>query len=227
MRLLRGFGKLHQAGCNGPGPDAQPDSPVSPVNVLLVYGTSEGQTRKIARFVSSRLLQSGQKVLTADARESAFIPEPRGFDAVVLAASLHAGHYQRPIIDFVKRNRSAISGKTNAFLSVSLTAAGSAPRDAADLARCVADFVRETGWTPERIHHVAGALRYSTYGLFTRWAMKRIAARRGGPTDTRRDHELTDWDDLAKFIDAFIGTPSATVGAHAQACRSRAPLSGP
>ncbi len=197
------------------GPDAQPDSPVTSVNVLLVYGTTEGQTRKIARFVAHRLLQSSQKVLTADAREAAFIPEPRDFDAVIIAASLHAGHYQRPIIDFVRGNRAAISGKPNAFLSVSLSAAGSDPRDAADLGRCVADFVRDTGWVPERVHHVAGALLYSTYGLFTRWVMKRIAARRGGPTDTRRDHELTDWDDLAKFIDAFIGTPSATLRAHA------------
>lgn len=197
------------------GPDAQPDSPVTAVNVLLVYGTTEGQTRKIARFVANRLLQSGQKVLTADAREAAFIPDPRDFDALIIAASLHAGHFQRPIIDFVKRNRAAISGKPNAFLSVSLTGAGSGSRAAADLARCVADFVRETGWVPERVHHVAGALLYSTYGLFTRWVMKRIAARSGGPTDTRRDHELTDWEDLAKFIDAFTATPSVTLRAHA------------
>ena len=65
------------------------------------------------------------------------------------------------------------------------------------------------------MHHVAGALLYSTYGLFTRWVMRRIAARRGGPTDTPRDHELTDWDGLAKFIDTLIAAPSAALHAHA------------
>jgi menaquinone-dependent protoporphyrinogen IX oxidase len=33
--------------------------------------------------------------------------------------------------------------------------------------------------------------------------MKYIAYRKGAPTDTQRDHELTDWDDLAGFADIF------------------------
>ena len=185
------------------------------MNVLLVYGTTEGQTRKIARFVANRVLQSGQKVMTANAREAAFIPDPLDFDTVIIAAPLLAGRDPRPIIDFVKRHRAAIGARTNAFLSVSLTAAASDPRDAAGLARCLAQCVRETGWEPERVHHVAQALLYSTYGLFTRWVMRRIAARRGEPTDTRRDHELTDWDGLAKFIDTLIAAPSAALHAHA------------
>ena len=31
--------------------------------------------------------------------------------------------------------------------------------------------------------------------------MRYIAYRKGGPTDTSRDHELTNWDDLARFVD--------------------------
>lgn len=119
---------------NWAGPDAQPHSRVTAVNVLLVYGTTEGQTRKIARFVANRVLQSGQKVLTANAREAAFIPDPLDFDTVIIAAPLHAGRYPRPIIDFVKRHRAAIGAGTNAFPSDSLTAAASDPRDAAGLA---------------------------------------------------------------------------------------------
>ena len=34
--------------------------------------------------------------------------------------------------------------------------------------------------------------------------MKYIASRKGAPTDVRRDHELTDWDDLARFVDEFL-----------------------
>jgi hypothetical protein len=29
--------------------------------------------------------------------------------------------------------------------------------------------------------------------------MKRIAKKEGGPIDTARDHELTDWDAVARF----------------------------
>jgi menaquinone-dependent protoporphyrinogen IX oxidase len=40
---------------------------------------------------------------------------------------------------------------------------------------------------------------YTRYGWFTRWIMKRIAKKEGGPVDTARDHELTDWDAVARF----------------------------
>ena len=31
-----------------------------------------------------------------------------------------------------------------------------------------------------------------------------IASRKGAPTDVMRDRELTDWDDLARFVDEFL-----------------------
>ena len=142
----------------------------------------------------------------ADAGE-ALVPELRQFDAVLVAASLHVGRYQSSIIHFVRAHRTDIASTTNAFLSVSLAAAGRDQKDIAGLKKCVADFIHETGWTPGRIHHVAGAFRYTAYGFLKRWAMKYIAYRKGAPTDTSRDHELTDWDDLGKFADRFTAEP--------------------
>ena len=34
--------------------------------------------------------------------------------------------------------------------------------------------------------------------------MKYIAYRKGAPTDTTRDYELTDWNDVARFVDSFV-----------------------
>jgi menaquinone-dependent protoporphyrinogen oxidase len=50
---------------------------------------------------------------------------------------------------------------------------------------------------------VAGALRYTKYNFFVRWMMKRIVAAAGGDTDTSRDYEYTDWQDLRAFADRF------------------------
>ena len=50
---------------------------------------------------------------------------------------------------------------------------------------------------------VAGALEYSKYNPLKRWIMKRIAAKAGGGTDTSRDYDYTDWDDLQQFAEAF------------------------
>jgi len=177
------------------------------MKVLIVYGTTEGQTQKIAAFVADRLLARGHGVRLADAGVDADCPDPMDFDAVLVAASLHAGRYQHAVIEFVRRCRATIGARKNAFLSVSLAAAGHDAEDRAGLEGCVATFVRESGWTPGKIHHVAGAFRYTAYDFFKRWAMKYIAYRKGAPTDTSRDYELTDWDDLARFADTCIDDP--------------------
>lgn len=189
------------------------------MKVLLVYGTTEGQTRKIAEFVADHLLQLGLRALTANTSEAP-APDPRDFDAVLVAASVHAGRYQPSVIGFVREHLAAITSRANAFLSVSLAAADDDPEDVAGLAKCVADFVRETGWTPQRVHHVAGAFRYTSYDFLKRWAMKYIAFRKGAPTDTSRDWELTDWEELRRFADTFVATGGAFPGEQDGATRS-------
>src|SRR5690348_9633645 len=173
------------------------------MKLLLVYGTTEGQTRKIARFVSSHLARHGHETELVNAIDVTAASDPRGFDAVIIAASLHAGRYQSAVIHFVSQHLAAINARPNAFLSVSLAAASDDEDDALGLERCVINFSQQTGWSPQRIHHVAGAFRYTSYDFFKRWAMKYIAHRKGAPTDTSEDHELTDWADLAQFVDHF------------------------
>jgi menaquinone-dependent protoporphyrinogen oxidase len=172
------------------------------MRILLLYGTSEGQTRKIAGFVGERLAGLGHRVVIMNAAAT-LLPDPRSFDAILVAASVHLGRYQPAVIRYVREHRAAISARVNAFLSVSLAAAGHEPEDNAGLEKCLADFVQASGWTPERVHHVAGAFRYTAYGFLTRCVMKYKAYRRGAPTDTRHDYELTNWDDVARFTDTF------------------------
>lgn len=173
------------------------------MKLLLVYGTTEGQTRKIARFVSSHLARHGHETELVNAIDVTAATDPRRFDAVIIAASLHAGHYQSAVVHFVSKHLAAINARPNAFLSVSLAAASDDEDDALGLEGCISDFTQRTGWNPRRIHHVAGAFRYTSYDFLKRWAMKYIAYRQGGPTDTSEDHELTDWAELAEFLDDF------------------------
>jgi menaquinone-dependent protoporphyrinogen oxidase len=174
------------------------------MNLLLVYGTSEGQTKKISGFVADRLAQGGHETIVLNAIEPIPAADPSDVDAVIVAASVHEVHYQSAIIYYVREHLAFIDLHANAFLSVSLAAAGDDQDDIEGLKKCVAAFIRETGWTPQHIHHVAGAFRYTAYGFLKRWAMKYIAYRKGAPTDTSRDYELTDWDDLACFVDSFM-----------------------
>jgi menaquinone-dependent protoporphyrinogen oxidase len=183
------------------------------MKLLLVYGTSEGQTQKISGFVADCLAQKSHRTLVANAVESPPTADPRNFDAVIIAASVHAGRYQAAIIHYVREHLAAIGARPNAFLSVSLAAAGDDEEDVEGLEKCVANFTHETGWTPNCIHHVAGAFRYTAYDFLKRWAMKYIAYRKGGPTDTTRDYELTDWDDLTRFVDSFVRSTEVSMSA--------------
>lgn len=173
------------------------------MKALVLYGTTEGQTRKIAGFVADRLKRAGHVPTLIDANEVPPSLDPAAFGAIVIAASLHVGRYQSAVVHFIKAHRAALDDKPSAFVSVSLAAAGDEPDDVAGLEKCVNEFLAETQWTPRRIHHAAGAFRYTQYDFFKRWAMKYIASRRGAPTDAGRDYEYTDWDALSRFVDEF------------------------
>lgn len=175
------------------------------MRLLLVYGTTEGQTQKVAHFVADYLAKQGLQTQLVDAIEVPAAIDPREFDGVIIAASLHEGRYQPAVTRFVRKHLAAIQLRPNAFLSVSLAAASNDEDDVQGLKECLAAFTEQTGWTPQRIHHVAGAFRYTSYDFLKRWAMKYIAYRKGGPTDTSCDHELTDWADLARFLDSLPG----------------------
>ena len=119
------------------------------MKLLLIYGTTEGQTRKIARFVASHLARQGHRAHVVNAIDATAADDPREFDAVIVAASLHSGHYQSPVVHFVTTYLAAIAERPNAFLSVSLAAMSDDEDDAQGLERCVSDFTQRPGGTPD------------------------------------------------------------------------------
>jgi menaquinone-dependent protoporphyrinogen oxidase len=160
---------------------------------LIVYATTEGQTRKIVEFIAARLTTFPDAVRLVDAAAVPPDLDLSAFDTAILAASVHASRYQTTIEAFARTHAARLNAMPTAFISVSLAASGHDANDWKGLATCVADLQRRTGWTPTAVHHVAGAFRYTQYNFVTRWTMRYIAWWKGGPTDTSRDHELTDW----------------------------------
>lgn len=176
---------------------------------LIVYGTSEGQTRKIARRMAERATERGHRVEIHDAAALPAGLGPAAFGAAVIAGSIHTGRHQAAITQFVRRHLQALQSMPSAFVSVSLSAAGDA-EDREDAQACAERFLAETGWRPAETYLAAGAFRFTRYGFLKRWIMRRIARKKGQPTDTNRDYDLTDWADLLRFTDRFLDSlPSA------------------
>lgn len=146
------------------------------MRTLIVYGTTEGHTNHLCEFIEKVICEAGHAVESVEAGGTALDPHP--FDLVILAASLHVGSYQATLIDYARRHHEALNSKPSAFISVSLSAAGENPDDWEGLNECVVRFQHQTLWTPGKIHHAAGAIRYSHYDFFKRLAMKFIANKR-------------------------------------------------
>jgi menaquinone-dependent protoporphyrinogen oxidase len=173
-------------------------------SVLVVYGTTEGQTRKIAGFIADALQPRGVRVdLVDSATEAAALVQPV-YAAAIVCGSLHQHRFQASLQHFVRSNRAWLAGIPAAFVAVSLAAALTDKQSRDELDEIVDGFCRETGWTPGLTLHVAGALRYSQYDYFKRLVMKMIARHQGGDTDTSHDHEYTDWEALTRFVEAFV-----------------------
>jgi menaquinone-dependent protoporphyrinogen oxidase len=61
------------------------------------------------------------------------------------------------------------------------------------------DFLGETGWSPALEATFAGAINFTEYNWLLRAYMKYASKFNGGSTDTSRDHEYTDWQQVAAF----------------------------
>jgi menaquinone-dependent protoporphyrinogen oxidase len=167
--------------------------------ILVLYGTTDGQTAKIADALGNALRMQGSDVDVVQARRDA--PPPDGYAGIVVAASLHGGKYQRSVRKWASRYAQTLNEKPTAFLSVCLAVLQQDSKVQQELSTIVGRFLRGTGWRPTLTKQVAGALLYSRYNPFKRWIMKRIVQKGGGDTDTSRDYEYTDWDDLRAFAD--------------------------
>ena len=175
--------------------------------ILVLYGTTDGHTAKVAARVGETLRTSGDDVDVIEAGTRELRPED--YAGIIVAASVHARGYQPAVVRWVRAHADALRGRPSAFLSVSL---GVLQRDAKvqrEVAAIVNEFLRTTGWQPVLTQNVAGALLYTKYNWVKRWIMKQIVRKAGGETDTSRDYEYTNWADVRAFADRFNHIVSA------------------
>lgn len=168
---------------------------------LVVYATTDGHTARVAAAAGEALRSLGIDVDVIAAGEASC--DPADYCATIIAASLHAGGYQRAVRRWVREHARTLAAQPTAFLSVCLGVLEHDPHVDAQLATMADRFFAKGGWRPVMMKVVAGALPYTRYNWLKRFVMRRIAARAGGDTDTSRDYEYTDWADLKDFAVEF------------------------
>src|SRR5690606_6549531 len=189
------------------GQPAATRTPTAMAQLRIVYGTTEGQTEKVAHRLRDRLEAGGH---TVDAYRAGRVPEdldPLDYDGVLVGGSVHAGRYQRALLAWVQAHGPSLAVRPSALFTVCMRAA--VPTEAARRAAegDVAAFAQETGGRPAESAAVAGAARAAAHHVLVRFVMRRIArkdaAHLPGALDASRDHEFTDWATVDAFADAF------------------------
>ena len=161
--------------------------------VLVLYASTHGHTGKIADRIAKAI---GPE---AELRSIDAAPAPLDYDAVIVGASVHAGHHQKAVRKWLHEHAAALDRMPSAFFSVCLTAADDTDEARADAQRYIDETLEETGWTPRLVRSFAGALQYREYDFFTRLLIKLMMKHGGHPTDTSHDHDFTDWDAVERF----------------------------
>ena len=177
------------------------------MKLLIVYGTTEGQTRKIAEFLALEAEKTGAEVTLCDASMEQISPDR--YDAVMIGASMHMHRYQTSITHYVKEHMGTLNAIPTALFSVSLSALseGYDAESFNELKDITMHFLVDTGWNPTATAYMAGALRYTQYDFLKKFIMRQIAKSGGSKdTDTTKDVEYTDWEKVRKFLNDFLAS---------------------
>jgi len=172
--------------------------------ILVVYGTTEGHTRKVAEFIAERVRRHGKTVdLVDSAMPDASQVQPI-YSGAFVGGSVHHHRHQTALVHFVKENLAWLNVVPIAFFSVNLAMLHKDAEGRAEARQCVDAFLEETGLKATKAFLVAGALKYTQYDFFKRALLRYFVKPGGVDAAAIQDTEYTDWDDVARFVDEYL-----------------------
>lgn len=176
------------------------------MKTLVLYSSHDGQTKAIASSIASTLSET----LECDVMDLALSMDINlaNYQSVVIGASVRYGHFQRSLYKFTKQNVAQLNTMSSAFFAVNLTARKPEKRTPQTNAY-TRKFLLATPWQPKQCAVFAGALRYPRYGWLDKVMIKLIMKMTGGETDTSKEVEYTDWQDVTRFAKDFVRLSSS------------------
>lgn len=185
-------------------------------NTLIVYATTDGQTRKISERIQQTLRHRGLETTLVDVDKAAEL-DPARFDGVIAGASVRYGKHDPKMARFLDGNRDAIARIPNAFFSVNLIARKPEKRDL-DGNKYLRKFLERLSFSPSHVEIIAGKLDYPSYRFIDRIMIRMIMKITDGPTDGTEVIEYTDWDQVdsfgARMAEAIFSSDGSTSADH-------------
>lgn len=166
-------------------------------NILIIYATTDGQTRRICQRLKEIIEQQAHHVTLVPIQDAPRI-DVTAFDKFVIGASIRYGKHSPLIVDFIEKNRPLLESRPNAFFSVNVVARKpekSKPEHNPYLQK----FLNRIEWKPRKLAVFAGKIDYPSYRFIDRLMIRLIMWMTKGPTDPKAVVEFTDWDQVEAF----------------------------
>lgn len=173
--------------------------------LLILYGTHDGHTAKIAEAAGQAAIEAGWKIEIRHCKDvlADFSLEP--FDAAIVASPVMAGHYRPYVRDVVKTLSAQLNAIPTALISVSWTATRQRWVPAIHtLDEADQRFFDETGWRPARVIRIGGAILYRKHNPIMSFVWSLFIRKTGGPADRSHDYDFTDWEALRSETLEFV-----------------------
>ena len=172
------------------------------MTVLVAFASVEGQTEKIARFITDTVTEAKHEVHLVNTDE---LTEPISLvdtDQVILVAPVHERRHPASFEAFIRSHKDLFANKKSLVLSVSLKAAFTSGRDEAK--DYLTEMLLRTDFQPDASALVAGAVRPDTYDYFEKEIVQHVVllGRKIDPKEGLR--EFTDWGELKSTVLGFL-----------------------
>lgn len=170
------------------------------MTVLLLYSGHDGQTKLIMSAIAKEI----SKQVSYDIFDLNTLQEIEfnNYQAVLIGAAIRYGHFNKKLTYFTNKYFQQLNMIPSAFFSVTLTARKPEKRTP-ETNLYTRKFLNSTPWQPKLCEVFAGALHYPRYNWFDKGMIRLIMKITGGETDTTKDIEYTDWQQVRRFAHHF------------------------
>ena len=166
------------------------------LKTLIIYSTTDGQTRKICERIA-RASDSTElfKIIPVEETQKENLSI---FDNIIIGASIRYGKHNISVHNFIKENKNILENKSTAFFTVNVVAR-KPDKNKPDTNPYMKKFLKETNWMPNKMAVFAGKIDYPKYKFFDKQIIRFIMYITNGPTDTSKVYEFTEWDRIDEF----------------------------
>ena len=170
------------------------------IGSLIIYSSTDGHTKIICKRIIN-FLKDGNiaRLVSLDEAKNLDLSE---FNKIIIGASIRYGKHNKQLYKFINMNKNLLNQKHSIFFSVNVVARKQ-EKNSPETNPYIKKFLKNSNWKPKKIGVFAGKVDYPNYNFFDKYIIKFIMFVTGGPTDTSKSYEFTDWskvDDFAKEL---------------------------